>query len=226
MTESQRSFAVGVLVALPVLPVAWFLGASSATEPSTEGKACDCSSQIGRMSELVDALSSALNRQVSINSPVADTPAKESTSGVQAVRREPDTDIAASVSAAVRECFASYWILSVDDPEGLRTAVMKAGKTPFDDGVMELVTEARRRLAQEDQRFADEIKTLKSSYPLVAQYFQAADDGVGIPTSPDQQRAYLEEFSAFSKENNPRAADHKKARQAILLEFTNALTTK
>jgi hypothetical protein len=44
--------------------------------------------------------------------------------------------------------------------------------------------------------------------------------------SHDQQRAYLEEFSDYAKENNPRAAQHEKDRKAILKDFADALLTR
>jgi len=223
MKVTLRSFAFGALAVLPALPVAWVLGGRERASINPPDAACACSQQLEPLRELLGDLASALRSPDKSLAPGAAAPVPTISSEVGTDLAHANADIATVVKSAVLEAFATYWAVSVDDPDGLRDAVMKAGRTPFDPGVLDLILETRRRLVEEANRFATDAANIKARFPLVMQYFNAAADGAGIPMSQGQQRAYAEEFSDFAKENNPRAAQHERDRQAILKEFADAL---
>jgi hypothetical protein len=226
MTATLRSFALGVMAVLPALPVAWVLGGRERTSNRPPDDSCACSHQIEAMRELLDEVALALRRQGTVSVPSVDAPVPTISSEVGTIPPFANADIVALVRSAVLEAFGTYWAVSVDDADGLRDAVAKAGRTPFDPGVMDLILETRRLLAEEADRFATDAADIKARFPLVMQHFNAAEEGRGIPMSHDQQRAYLEEFSDYAKENNPRAAQHEKDRKAILKDFADALLTR
>lgn len=133
------------------------------------------------------------------------------------VEAEPQEERLRSLLAKeLNESFSRYWSTMSEDEDGLVAALARTGKSPFDDGMPELVAQARVQLSDSNKRFAEHAAALVSQFPLIAKY------PVGTDVPSEIRSQYLDEFSRFSKLNNQVAFPHNDEKKAIIDKFIGA----
>src|SRR5262249_50016662 len=219
MGAMHRGFLLGAVAMGPSLPGAWGRGRVGGEEGASEVASRDRVLRIddelrviARSLEALRGESSATPtepRAIAETHPVSNT---ESTPVATPVRPIDDDTIGA-IRGAVRHCFSVYWRLSVDDSDGVKALVARSGKSPFDEGVDEATTLARRRLFDASARYEQDAEEIRSRMPQVGGLFS----GGGFTNAGVEQAAPL--LDAWKSERDARKAAFQKERQSILDEL-------
>jgi hypothetical protein len=219
MLAFRRDMLLGALFVLPLLPIAWFLGQSSGTSEQGHAVDCACSSRCDELIRTINKATSFLTDAALPHSEVAGSPAASTQGQFPLPVRESDLETRTAIKEELNRSFSVLWRTTIDDSYGVRNALLRSGRSPFDPGVDAAISAVWQQLSAADSQMARDEEAIKARFPL---YFQNPTGSV-----PDgQKQEWQQQFQDYARVHNERDADYMKERGRIIQTLRDSISKK
>jgi hypothetical protein len=218
MLAGRRDMLLGALCVAPLLPIAWFLGQSSPAPQLGRMVDCSCSSKCDELIRMMNKATSSSMDAVLPQSDVAGSKISASQAQGPLPVRESELEMRTAIKEELNRSFAILWRTTIDDSYGVRNALLRSGRSPFDPDVDAAISVVWLQLSAADSQMSRDEEAIKARFPL---YFQ---NPVGPPDGLKQE--WQQQSNEYARVHNERDAEYMRERGQIIQSLRDSLAKK